>query len=203
MSTALRIGLTGGIGSGKTEASHAFARLGATIIDTDLIARELVEPGQTALSEISATFGAQLIDASGRLDRSQLRQAVFANPEQRQKLENILHPRIRERAMALANQAETPYCILVIPLLVESALDYPLDRILVIDTPQELQYRRVAARDAVTRSEIDAILATQTSRQKRLALADDIVVNDRDLEHLHKEIKRLHDFYLTLAEAGI
>lgn len=203
MSTALRIGLTGGIGSGKTEASRAFSRLGATIIDTDLIARELVEPGQTALSEISATFGAQLIDASGRLDRSQLRQAVFANPEQRQKLENILHPRIRERAMALANQAETPYCILVIPLLVESALDYPLDRILVIDTPQELQYRRVAARDAVTRSEIDAILATQTSRQKRLALADDIVVNDRDLEHLHKEIKRLHDFYLTLAEAGI
>ena len=203
MSTALRIGLTGGIGSGKTEASRAFSRLGATIIDTDLIARELVEPGQTALSEISATFGAQLIDASGRLDRSQLRQAVFANPEQRQKLENILHPRIRERAMALANQAETPYCILVIPLLVESALDYPLDRILVIDTPQELQYRRVAARDAATTNEIDAILATQTSRQKRLALADDVVVNDRGLEHLHKEIKRLHDFYLTLAEAGI
>ena len=203
MSTALRIGLTGGIGSGKTEASRAFSRLGATIIDTDLIARELVEPGQTALSEISATFGAQLIDASGRLDRSQLRQAVFANPEQRQKLENILHPRIRERAMALANQAETPYCILVIPLLVESALDYPLDRILVIDTPQELQYRRVAARDAATTNEIDAILATQTSRQKRLALADDVVVNDRGLEHLHKEIKRLHDFYLRLAGAGI
>ena len=199
MSTALRIGLTGGIGSGKTEASRAFSRLGATIIDTDLIARELVEPGQTALSEISATFGAQLIDASGRLDRSQLRQAVFANPEQRQKLESILHPRIRERAMALANQAETPYCILVIPLLVESALDYPLDRILVIDTPQELQYRRVAARDAVTTSEIDAILATQASREKRLAVADDIVVNDSNLEHLHNEIERLHHCYLQLA----
>ena len=203
MSTALRIGLTGGIGSGKTEASRAFSRLGATIIDTDLIARELVQPGQTALSEIIATFGAQLIDASGRLDRSQLRQAVFANPEQRQKLESILHPRIRERAMALANQAETPYCVLVIPLLVESALDFPLDRVLVIDAPRQLQYQRVATRDAVSKSEIDAILATQASREKRLEAANDVVVNDGDLEQLRNEIERLHHFYLRLARGQI
>ena len=199
MSGALRIGLTGGIGSGKTEASRAFSRLGATIIDTDHIARELVEPGQTALSEISAAFGGQVIDAGGRLDRNQLRQAVFANPEQRKKLESILHPRIRERAMALANQAETPYCVLVIPLLVESGLNYPLDRILVIDTPRELQYQRVATRDAATTSEIDAILASQASREKRLAVADDIVVNDSNLEHLRNEIERLHHCYLQLA----
>jgi len=199
MSGALCIGLTGGIGSGKTEASRAFSRLGATVIDTDLIARELVEPGQAALSEISATFGGQVLDESGRLDRSQLRQAVFCNPEQRRKLESILHPRIRERAIALADQAETPYCILVIPLLVECARDYPLDRILVIDIPRDLQYRRVAARDAATTSEIDAILATQADREKRLAVADDVVVNDRDLEHLRNEIKRLHHLYLRLA----
>ena len=203
MSHALRIGLTGGIGSGKTEASREFSRLGATVIDTDLIARDLVEPGQAALSEISATFGGQVIDESGRLDRSQLRQAVFCNPEQRKKLESILHPRIRERAITLAEQAETPYCILVIPLLVESARDYPLDRILVIDTPRELQYQRVAARDAVTTSEIDAILATQASREKRLAVADDVIVNDSDLEHLRNEVERLHPFYLQLARGQI
>lgn len=203
MNRALCIGLTGGIGSGKTEASRAFSRLGATVIDTDLIARELVEPGQAALAEISATFGGQVIDESGRLDRNQLRQAVFCNPEQRKKLESILHPRIRERAIALAEQAETPYCILVIPLLVESGRDYPQDRILVIDTPRELQYQRVAARDAVTTSEIDAILATQASREKRLAVADDVIVNDSDLDHLRNEIERLHPFYLQLAREKI
>ena len=199
MSRALCIGLTGGIGSGKTEASREFSRLGATVIDTDLIARELVEPGEAALVEISLTFGGQVIDESGRLDRSRLRQAVFRNTEQRKKLEDILHPRIRERAIALADQAETPYCILVIPLLAESALDYPLHRILVIDTPRELQYQRVAARDAATTSEIDAILVTQASRETRLEMADDVVVNDSSLEHLHKEIERLHHFYLGLA----
>ncbi|MGB5298564.1 MAG: dephospho-CoA kinase [Thiogranum sp.] len=203
MSRALCIGLTGGIGSGKTEASREFSRLGATVIDTDLIARQLVEPGQTALSEIRATFGEQVIGESGKLDRSQLRQAVFYNAEQRKKLEHILHPRIRERAVALADQAETPYCVLVIPLLVESVLDYSLDRILVIDTPRELQYQRVAARDAVTTSEIDAILATQVSREKRLAVADDVVVNDSDLNRLHNEIERLHHFYLRLARGRI
>ena len=203
MSRALCIGLTGGIGSGKSEASREFSRLGATVIDTDLIARELVEPGQAALSEISATFGEQVIDKSGRLDRSQLRLTIFCNPEQRKKLEDILHPRIRERAIALADQAETPYCVLVIPLLVETALDYPLDRILVIDTARELQYRRVAARDDVTASEIDAVLATQASREKRLAVADDVVVNNSDLEQLRKEIERLHQFYLQQARGRI
>ena len=199
MHRALRIGLTGGIGSGKSEASHEFSRLGATVIDTDLIARELVEPGQAALSEISAVFGVDIIDENGRLDRTRLRQAVFNNPEQRKMLEAILHPRIRERAIALADGAETPYCILVIPLLVETARDYPLDRILVIDTPTELQYQRVTVRDSVSRDDIDAILATQASRAERLELADDVVVNDSDLGHLHKEIRRLHQLYLQLA----
>ncbi len=199
MSRALRIGLTGGIGSGKSEASRAFARLGATVIDTDLIARDLVEPGQPALSEISMTFGGQVIKANGRLDRGQLRRAVFSDPDKRAKLEGILHPRIRERAIALANQARTPYCILVIPLLVESARDYPLDRVLVIDTRRELQQQRVAARDALSVSEIDAILASQASRKRRLEIADDVIMNDSNLDDLHKEIERLHHCYLRLA----
>ena len=199
MQRALRIGLTGGIGSGKSEASREFSRLGATIVDTDLIARELVEPGQAALSEISAAFGVEIIDENGRLDRTRLRQAVFSNPEQRKKLEGILHPRIRERAIALAELAETPYCILVIPLLVETARDYPLDRILVIDSPTELQYERVAVRDSVSTDQIDAIVASQANRQERLEVADDVVVNDRDLDYLRKEIQRLHHFYLQLA----
>jgi dephospho-CoA kinase len=199
MRRALRIGLTGGIGSGKTEASREFARLGATVIDTDLIARELVEPGQTALSEIGATFGAQLIDDNGRLDRAQLRQLVFCEPDKRRKLEAILHPRIREQAINLANQAQTPYCVLVIPLLLESARDYPLDRILVIDAPLELQQQRVAARDAISGAELDAVLEAQAGREERLDIADDVVVNDRDLDHLRSEIERLHHFYLKLA----
>jgi len=203
MSRALCIGLTGGIGSGKTEASREFSRLGATVIDTDLIARELVEPGQPALSEIVTSFGKRLIDETGRLDRSRLRQVAFGNPEQRKKLERILHPRILERSITLANQAPTRYCVLVIPLLVESALDFPLDRVLVIDAPRQLQYQRVATRDAVTKSEIDAILATQASRKQRLEAADDVVVNDGDLEQLRKEIERLHHFYLRLAKAQL
>jgi dephospho-CoA kinase len=203
MGRALRIGLTGGIGSGKTEASREFSRLGATVVDTDLIARELVEPGQAALNEISATFGEQVIDADGRLNRSRLRQTVFSNPEQRRKLESILHPRIRERCIALANQAQTPYCVLVIPLLVESALDYPLDRVLVIDSPQALQVRRVSARDAMSTSEIDAIVATQASREQRLEVADDVIVNDSDLGHLREQVEQLHHFYLRLAGEGV
>ncbi len=195
MSQAIRIGLTGGIGSGKSEAAREFARLDVPVIDTDLIARELVKPGQPALDEIAAHFGAEIIDQKGDLDRTRLRKAVFSDPGQRRQLEAILHPRIRDRAMALAEQAKTPYCVLVIPLLVETAGDYLLDRILVIDTPRERQLKRVAARDGLSKSDIEAILATQASRQQRLAIADDVVVNDAGPENLRSEIERLHRFY--------
>jgi dephospho-CoA kinase len=195
MSRALRIGLTGGIGSGKSEASREFARLGVPVIDTDLIARELVKPGQPALAEIVACFGAEMLDEKGNLDRTRLRKAVFSDPELRKQLEAILHPRIRDNAVALAEQSEGPYCVLIIPLLVETTGDYPLDRILVIDTPRELQLERIAARDGLSESEIEAILATQTSREQRLAIADDIVVNDTSPEHLRSEIERLHRLY--------
>ena len=195
MGRALRIGLTGGIGSGKSAASREFARLGVTVIDTDLIARELVQPGQPALAEIVARFGSEMLDENGNLDRTRLRKTVFSDPGLRTQLEAILHPRIRERAVALAEQVKGPYCVLVIPLLVETTGDYPLDRILVIDTPRELQLERIAARDGLPESEIEAILATQASRAQRLAIADDVVVNDTSPEYLRSEIERLHHLY--------
>jgi dephospho-CoA kinase len=195
MSRALRIGLTGGIGSGKTAASREFARLGVPVIDTDLIARELVQPGQPALAEIVARFGSEMLDRNGDLDRARLRKTIFSDPGLRTQLEAILHPRIRERAVALTEQVNGPYCVLVIPLLVETTGDYPLDRILVIDTPRELQMERIAARDGLPESEIEAILATQASREQRLAIADDIVINDTSPEHLRSEIERLHRLY--------
>lgn len=195
MSRALRVGLTGGIGSGKSEACREFARLGVTVIDTDLIARELVRPGQQALAEIVAHFGAEMLDENGNLDRTRLRKTVFSDPDLRRQLEAILHPRIRERAVALTEQVKGPYCVLVIPLLVETTGDYPLDRILVIDTPRELQMERIAARDGLSESEIEAILETQTSREQRLAIADDVVVNATSPEYLRSEIERLHRLY--------
>jgi len=196
----LRIGLTGGIGSGKTAASAWFRRQGIAVIDTDDIARQLVEPGQPALDEIVREFGAGILDAHGRLDRSALRRIVFRDAGRRRRLEQILHPRIRARAGQLADAAGTPYCVVVIPLLVETASPYDLDRVLVIDAPEELQIQRVMARNGMSREEVEAILASQAGREARLAAADDVVVNDGDLKRLHGQLEGLHRKYLALAE---
>jgi dephospho-CoA kinase len=198
MGSHLRIGLTGGIGSGKSTVSRYFADLGATIIDTDRIAHALVEPGQPALAEIVAGFGDSVLDADGRLDRAQLRKIVFQDADRRRQLENILHPLIRASALDSAEKSSGPYCVLVIPLLVETGQDYLLDRILVIDSPVELQIRRVTARDRLSEAEIRAILASQASRQERLAVADDVISNDADLESLQAQTQRLHLFYTQL-----
>jgi len=214
MGCRLRIGLTGGIGSGKSEVSRLFAGCGATVIDTDIISRELVEPGQPALQEIIRTFGTEVLDTEGRLDRHQLRGQVFTSPEKRHQLESILHPRIRARALELAHAADTPYCLLVIPLLAETGevspgtnrkdrpgdSGYPLDRVLVVDAPTEKQIKRVAARDHLTRQEIEAILNSQSDRNQRLAIADDVIVNDSDLDHLEREVMRLDRKYRQLAD---
>ncbi len=208
MGCRLRIGLTGGIGSGKSEVSRLFAECGATVIDTDIISRELVEPGQPALQEIIHTFGTEVLDTEGRLDRHQLRSQVFTSPEKRHQLESILHPRIRTRALELAHTADTPYCLLVIPLLAETGTGregrpgdsgYPLDRILVVDAPTEKQIERVAARDHLSRQEIEAILNSQSDRNQRLAIADDVIVNDGDLDHLKVEVMQLDRQYQQLA----
>lgn len=195
----LCIGITGGIGSGKSLAADEFERLGAAVIDTDRIARELVDPGQAALAEIVERFGAGILTADGTLDRKKLREKVFANPTDRYTLEEILHPKIRALATAGADACEAAYCILVIPLLAENAQDYPLDRVLVIDSPEDLQRRRVAQRDGLSEAEIDDILAAQAGRSERLAIADDIIVNDGNPEELRSAIAQLHKRYLALA----
>jgi len=196
----LKIGLTGGIGSGKTAASDHFAKLGAEVIDTDLLSRELVEPGKPALKEIVATFGEQILSGDGRLDRPRLGRLVFNNPKARQQLEAILHPRIRATMLARARQSRAPYVIFVIPLLLETGQQALVDRVLLIDVPEELQRARVAARDGLDDAQISGILQAQTDRATRLHNADDIVCNDGDIARLHATIEKLHRKYLDQVE---
>jgi dephospho-CoA kinase len=195
----LTIGLTGGIGSGKTVASDEFARLGAEVIDTDLLSRSLVEPGQPALTEIVALFGASVLDATGRLDRAHLREKVFADPQARRQLEGILHPKIREAMLERASQSTAPYVVFVIPLLFETGQQALVDRVLLIDVAQDVQRARVAARDGLDATQITRILQAQTDRGTRLAAADDVVHNDAGIPDLHATIAELHRKYLDLA----
>ena len=177
----LIIGLTGGIGSGKTAVSDHFAALGVPVVDTDLISRQLVEPGQPLLKIIIREFGESYLDASGRLDRAALRRLIFSQPQARRKLESILHPAIRQEAKRQLAQMQADYAILVIPLLVENSADYPLDRILVVDAPESQQIKRVMQRDGSSMESTQKILHNQASRAQRLSLADDVITNDADL----------------------
>lgn len=196
----LRIGLTGGIGSGKTAASDHFARLGAEVIDTDLLSRELVEPGQAALKEIVDSFGDQVLTADGHLDRARLGELVFGRPEARQQLEAILHPRIREAMLLRAEQSQAPYVVFVIPLLFETGQQALVDRVLLIDVPEDLQRARVAERDQLDDARITRIMSAQTDRETRRSNADDIVCNDGDIASLHAEIEKLHRKYMDQVE---
>jgi dephospho-CoA kinase len=196
----LVIGLTGGIGSGKSTVADALAARGAAVIDTDVIARELTEPGQPALGEIAATFGADLIGPDGRLDRDVLRTMVFSDPDARDRLERILHPRIKNRMLERLAEVDAPYAVLVIPLLFETNQHTLVDRILVVDVPETAQRERVRRRSGLTYSEIDRIVASQISRAERLARADDILDNGGDLPALSAQAERIHRTYTTLAE---
>ena len=197
------IALTGGIGSGKTTVSHLFAELGVPIIDTDIIARELVAPGQTALKELKTQFGLAYFNADGTLNRQKLRQQIFAEPEKRKQLEAILHPRIylqvTQRLSAL--DKPKPYCIVVIPLLTKTSYRDLIDRILVIDIPEEIQIKRTMARDNCSEADARSIIKTQTTRDARLAMADDIIENTGDLAHLKQKVLTLHQYYVNLASA--
>jgi dephospho-CoA kinase len=197
--TSLKIGLTGGIGSGKSAASKRFQALGADVIDTDVLSRELVEPGQPALGEIVQAFGRAVVDADGRLDRAALRREIFTTPHARERLENILHPRIRFEMLEKGAASTAPYVVYVIPLLVETGQHQLVDRVLLIDVPASLQRQRVAHRDAADETQIERILAAQTDRQTRLQYADDVIHNDGSLEDLAAQIDALHAFYLGLA----
>lgn len=195
----LRIGLTGGIASGKSTVADMFAELGATIIDTDVIARDVVEPGQPALAEIREAFGDDVISANGALDRAAMRSIAFSDEDARRRLEAILHPRIREAAMAQAGTAGGDYQIIVVPLLLGSPLREFIDRILVVDCPEEVQIARLMARDAESEAQARRMLAAQSSRDARLAVADDVIVNDGDLGETLEQVQTLHECYRALA----
>jgi len=192
------LGLTGGIGSGKSSAARCFAALGVDCVDADIAARQVVEPGTAALGAIAQQFGADILLADGQLDRAALRQRIFADPAQRNWLEELLHPLIRKQLKADLAAAKSPYAILVSPLLIESGQRLMCSRVLVIDLPKNLQIERSMQRDGNTRGQIEAILNAQLSRQERLSHADDVLVNDKDEAWLQSEVKRLHEFYLNL-----
>ncbi len=203
----LIIGLTGGIGSGKSTVSQYFAELGVPVIDADQLTRQLVEPGQPALQEIFEQLGHELLTVEGELDRSQLRRRIFAHPEQRQTLEAILHPRAREAAeqqlsVLRASSPPPDYVILSVPLLIESGWSDLVDRVLVVDTPPELQRQRASQRDGLDAEQIDAVMQTQVDRDTRLAAADDVIHNDSDLATLRKQVEALHRQYLQLARSA-
>ena len=194
------MGLTGGIASGKTTVADMFHELGATIIDTDIIAREVVTKGSPALDEIRNEFGDEAIDEAGSLDRAAMRRIVFDDDDARTRLEAILHPRIRESTLRQADAAGGDYQIIVVPLLVESPLREYVDRILVVDCREETQIRRLMARDAESEGQARRMLAAQASREARLAVADDIVQNDDDLGETLEQVRKLHQQYQRLAK---
>lgn len=196
----LVVGLTGGIGSGKSTVADRFAALGVPVIDTDVIARRLAEPGGEALPEIRAAFGESVMQPDGGLDRPALRRRVFADADARRRLEAILHPRIRRSVGQALADLKAPYALVVIPLLVESGgYRDVLDRVLVIDCPEALQVERVMARSGLSHDEVGAILAAQATRAERLAVADDVLENTVEPSALGAAVDALHARYLALA----
>ena len=196
------IGLTGGIASGKSALEKAFAAHGIVVADADLLAREVVAPGEPALAAVVERFGRDVLQADGQLDRAALRVRVFGDPDQRRALEAILHPAIRARLEAICRAAPGPYAIATVPLLTEGGgrAAYPwLHRILVVDTPAAVQKARLMQRDGIDATLADQMMAAQASRAERLSLADDIVVNDGDLAHLQRAADQLHARYVALA----
>lgn len=190
--------MTGGVASGKSEVTRRFEARGVSVIDADLISRELVEPGQPALAEIRAHFGADVIDAQGRLDRRAMRSIVFADAQQRRALESIIHPRVRDVLRMRARDSDAALTLLAIPLLVESG-DYAwVDRILVVDVPRAVQRARVMRRDGIQGAAAEAMIDAQASRTARLALATDVIVNDGSLADLDAAVARLHTRLLDL-----
>ncbi|MDH5324284.1 MAG: dephospho-CoA kinase [Gammaproteobacteria bacterium] len=195
----LIIGLTGGIGSGKTTVSDLFHQLGVDIIDTDVIARQLVQPGQEALQQIVAHFGVGMLDHKGRLQREKLRELVHSDKLAREQLEAILHPRIKQQTLDKICQLQAPYCLVVVPLLFESGWQDLFDRILVIDSSQEQQMQRIQQRDQLSQEQASRIMHNQIDRRHRLAGADDVMENRGDISELKAKVEQLHKFYLSLS----
>lgn len=195
----LIIGLTGGIGSGKSTVCDGFATLGAPIVDADLIAREVVMPGTPGLTQIIHQFGQGILAQDGTLDRDKLREQVFSDASSRKRLEALLHPRIREEMDRRLARLKAPYAILAIPLLLEAGRRENIDRILVVDAEESQQIARACRRDLQNPEQIRAIIAAQCSRKDRLSAADDVIYNTGDLEHLNHQVTEMHNRYLRLA----
>ena len=197
----MRIGLTGGIASGKSTIADMFAELGVPIVDTDVIAREIVAPGAAALVEIRARFGDEIIDATGNLDRGAMRKLIFSDDSARSDLEAILHPRIGVETRRQAIAAEGPYQIIVVPLLAGSPLLQFVDRVLVVDCDEETQIERLLARDAETDAQARSILAAQASRDQLLELADDVVGNNGDIDAARRQVASLDSAYRLICQS--
>lgn len=196
----LLIALTGGIASGKTAVAELFAKLGVPVLDTDQIARDVVAPGMPALGQLVAQYGADILDAHGKLDRARMRERVFSDPAQRRKLESITHPAIREELARRSAAAGGDYQVHVIPLLVETGRADAYDRVLVVDCPQAAQIERLVARDGTSREQAEEILAAQVSREERLDAAHDVIENTGTLADLERFVQTLHRNYALLAQ---
>ncbi len=195
------VGLTGGIGSGKTAVSDRFQALGVHVVDGDLASRAVLAQGQPALQAVAERFGQEILNGDGSLDRAALRQRVFASDEDRRWLEALTHPLIGTWLRDQLTAGTSAYCLLVNPILIESGQASRCDRVLVVDAPESVQLRRTMDRDGNSEQQVRAIMAVQVDRERRLAAADDVIVNDRDLAHLDAEVARLHEKYQTLAES--
>ncbi|MCH8501298.1 MAG: dephospho-CoA kinase [Aliidiomarina sp.] len=193
------LGVTGGIGSGKSTATDRFASLGISVVDADQVARDVVAAGTPALQAIAERFGDNILQANGELDRAALRAIIFADPSEKAWLNTLLHPAIREHMLTRIQSAHSPYVVLSAPLLLENGLEQYTDRVLVIDVPEALQIERTQARDQVDTDQISAIMAAQLSREDRIAKADDILDNSGSVAELHAKIDRLHEYYLRIA----
>ena len=201
MRSGYRIGLTGGIACGKTTVANLFAALGVPVIDTDLLAREVVAPGSPLLAQVAAHFGPVVLAADGSLDRRELRSRVFADAAERRWLEALTHPAIRALTDERCDAAAGPYSIVGIPLLVETAGAARFDRVLVVDCDPALQLARLVARDGTTREEAQRMLAAQATREQRLAVANDVILNDGDVASLRTQVEKLHRQYVQAAKA--
>lgn len=195
MKRLLRIGLTGGIGSGKTTVKNFFDELGAPTIDADEISHRITKPGQAAFDEVVALFGKESLDETGNLDRKRLRALIFDEPDLKQKLEAIIHPRVRAQIREFTDRVDYPYCIICIPLLLETGAQSTVDRVLVVDAPEELQVARVSRRDNADERQTRSIIRSQAGREQRLNAAHDIIVNDGNISDLKAQVDNLHERY--------
>ena len=195
------VGLTGGIGSGKTAVSDYFAQLGIDVVDADVVSRQVVEPGTDALKRITEHFGNDILLADGTLNRPALRQRVFSEPDEKRWLEQLLHPLIGDATMKALADAQSPYVVFVSPLLFESGMQAVCNRVLLVDVPESVQLQRTMQRDDNSEAQVKAIMASQSDRQSRIEKADDVLENSGSLDDLHKQVEQLHAQYIQQANA--